>query len=210
MANVRAAGWASGGPPPFVQFPTWLGKNSRRNKRARLLAELGLHMAAHTSGGRESVRLDYLTSMRARLFAPLVAASKSGGERVEPATAALRVAELLDEYGLSKVRREGGQTALQAGIRAGARKGVGPKHVCGCGARGVRRTQAPLTAGQRVCGDLQTETRVAGRSQTWRYAPSHRRLYFSGAERSFRRGRGCPTQAHEASYRGPPGGMQRS
>jgi replication factor C subunit 1 len=123
MANVRAAGWASGGPPPFVQFPTWLGKNSRRNKRARLLAELGLHMAAHTSGGRESVRLDYLTSMRARLFAPLVAASKTGGERVEPATAALRVAELLDEYGLSKVRGNGRQPGLPERMQAGVEKG---------------------------------------------------------------------------------------
>jgi hypothetical protein len=55
---VRAATHASTPAPPMVMFPTFLGKNSSRNKRARLLAEMGMHMAAQISGGREAIRLD--------------------------------------------------------------------------------------------------------------------------------------------------------
>lgn len=100
-ANVRACGWASG-PPPFLQFPTYLAKFSSRNKRARLLAEMGLHMAAHSSGGREAIRLDYFEPVRDMLFAPLI------GDKAlaDPAGAAQKSIEILDVYGLSKVRHE--------------------------------------------------------------------------------------------------------
>lgn len=95
IANVRAAGWAAGGVPPFMSFPTYLAKNSSRSKKARLLAELGLHMAAHTSGGRSAVRLDYLTTLRATLFAPLI-------KTTDAVAAAGKVSGLLDEYGLTR------------------------------------------------------------------------------------------------------------
>ena len=40
VANVRAATFAATANPGMVFFPAWLGKNSSRGKRARLLAEL--------------------------------------------------------------------------------------------------------------------------------------------------------------------------
>jgi hypothetical protein len=96
VANVRAATFAAG-QPPFQMFPVFLGKNSSRGKRARQLAEMGLHMATHVSGGREAIRLDYLDPLRMRLFAPLV--TKAAVE--DPAAAADKSIKLLDEYGLS-------------------------------------------------------------------------------------------------------------
>ena len=81
----------------MIQFPQWLGKNSSRSKRARLLAELGLHLSSHVSGGREAVRLEYFDLLRARIMAPLVApnASEHSAEAAEAAIV------LLDAYGLS-------------------------------------------------------------------------------------------------------------
>jgi replication factor C subunit 1 len=97
--NVRATGWAAG-PPPFLMFPTFLGKNSSRNKKARLLAELDLHMAAHVSGSRDAIRLDYFEPLQQTLFKPLM------GEpaKADPVKAATAAIELLDAYGLSKAR----------------------------------------------------------------------------------------------------------
>ena len=81
----------------MIQFPQWLGKNSSRSKRTRLLAELGLHLSSYVSGGREAVRLEYFDLLRARIMAPLVApnASEHSAEAAEAAIV------LLDAYGLS-------------------------------------------------------------------------------------------------------------
>jgi replication factor C subunit 1 len=97
VATVACATAASG-PPPFLAFPTWLGKNSSRGKRARLLAELALHAAPYISGGREALRLDYLDPLRAELFSPLV----KPGTADNPGPAVDGVINLLDEYGLSR------------------------------------------------------------------------------------------------------------
>jgi replication factor C subunit 1 len=101
VANVRATTFACG-PPPFLgAFPTWMGKNSSQGKRARLLAELGLHMASRISGGRESIRLDYLDPLRSALFLPLVKAS-AGDATMPVATAVQASMTTLDYYGLTK------------------------------------------------------------------------------------------------------------
>ena len=94
-ANSRAAVFASGNTG-FLMFPTWLGKNSSRNKRARLLAELGLRMAGHVSGGREAIRLDYLDPLRISLLSPLTSNKDDMSDIITSTIAAL------DEYGLSK------------------------------------------------------------------------------------------------------------
>jgi replication factor C subunit 1 len=102
LANVRAAGWAAG-PPSFVMFPAWLGKNSTAGKRGRLLAELGAAMSGSASGGRAAMRLDYAHALRARLFSPLERVDAGNKDAV--AAAARDVSALLDEYNLTKVRR---------------------------------------------------------------------------------------------------------
>jgi len=115
MAMVRATGAAACTAPPTVMFPTWFGKNSSRTKRARLLAELGLHMGASVSGGREAIRLDIIDPLRTRLLAPMMRAGavEDALPRVQETIA------LLDEYGLSSVR--GG-----CGARAPSRSSAAP------------------------------------------------------------------------------------
>lgn len=71
VCNVRAATTAAG-QLGFCSFPPWLGQNSKRGKRARMLAELCLRIAPHVTGGREALRLDYVDALRTTLFAPLV------------------------------------------------------------------------------------------------------------------------------------------
>ena len=97
LATTRTATFAAG-PAPFLSFPTWLGKNSSRGKRARLLAELALHVAPHVSGGREALRLDYLDHLRTGLFAPLAAP----GTPDDPAPVVDAVINMLDAYGMSR------------------------------------------------------------------------------------------------------------
>lgn len=97
VATVRTATLA-GTVAPYMSFPTWLGKNSSRGKRARMLAEFALHIAPHVSGGREALRLDYTDPMRTSLFAPLL-----GPQAVaDPAPAVDAVINMLDGYGLSR------------------------------------------------------------------------------------------------------------
>ena len=93
---TRAATWTTG-PSSLIPFPSWLGRNSQRNKRARLLAEMGVRLASHVSGGRESVRLDYLDSLRYACFHPLE------GPPADPAAAFTAVMAVLDSYSLSRV-----------------------------------------------------------------------------------------------------------
>lgn len=93
---TRAATWTTG-PASLIPFPNWLGKNSSRNKRARLLAEMGVRMAAHVSGGRETVRLDYLNALRFACFRPL------GGLPADLPAAFQATMDVLDAYSLSRV-----------------------------------------------------------------------------------------------------------
>jgi len=120
LANVRAAGWAAG-PPSFVMFPAWLGKNSTAGKRSRLLAELGAAMSGSASGGRTAMRLDYAHALRARLFSPLERVD--AGDKDAVVAAARGVSALLDEYNLTKVRRAPRAAPPRDG---GAEEGVPP------------------------------------------------------------------------------------
>lgn len=90
--NVKAAYHASGSVA-FPGFPEWFGKNSTTGKRRRLLGELGMHMNHRISGGTMALRMHYISSMRAAMYAPLLT---DGAEGV-PDTIAM-----LDAYGLSK------------------------------------------------------------------------------------------------------------
>lgn len=85
------AGGPNGGLlPGFPEFSTWLGRNSSRGKKSRLLGELGHHLNTSVSGGREELRLSYLPVFRNRFLELL-----QKGE-VDAAV------HLMDEYGLSR------------------------------------------------------------------------------------------------------------
>jgi hypothetical protein len=89
MLNVRV-GSLSKGYLGFPSFPSWLGRNSTAGKRKRLLSSLCLHMNSRITGGRTTVRLEYLPVLRSRLLAPMVAQQEHGVEET---------VGMLDEYG---------------------------------------------------------------------------------------------------------------
>ena len=51
--TVRAGAHARGAAG-FPAVPEWLGKNSSRNKKRRLLAELSTHLGERVSGGQQA------------------------------------------------------------------------------------------------------------------------------------------------------------
>lgn len=88
--GYHAGGESGGFLPGFPEFTKWLGKNSSRGKKERLIGELSHHMNYKVSGGTTELRLSYLPVMRRRMF-DLINAS-----HVEPAI------EMMDEYGLDR------------------------------------------------------------------------------------------------------------
>ncbi|ODM98365.1 Replication factor C subunit 1 [Orchesella cincta] len=54
-----------------VDFPQWLGKNSNRGKRHRLLQSLHTHLHLHVSGSLEALNMDYLPYLRRAITKPL-------------------------------------------------------------------------------------------------------------------------------------------
>jgi replication factor C subunit 1 len=51
-----------------IDFPGWLGKNSKMNKRNRLAQEIHDHTRVRTSGSRLSIRLDYAPFLLAAII----------------------------------------------------------------------------------------------------------------------------------------------
>ncbi|KAH9247107.1 hypothetical protein BASA81_015300 [Batrachochytrium salamandrivorans] len=90
VMNLRV-GYLAHGSIGFPSFPEWLGKNSNAAKRARMLAELCLHLKQSTGTmDKTSIRLDYVSALRQLLLLPL-----SKGHTTE-------VLDLMDEYGMSR------------------------------------------------------------------------------------------------------------
>ncbi|KAH8243250.1 hypothetical protein KR032_005944, partial [Drosophila birchii] len=77
-----------------INFPGWLGKNSRSGKRARLAQELHDHTRVCTSGSRLSVRLDYAPFLLNNICRPL---AKEGQEGVPAAIEVMKDYHLLRE-----------------------------------------------------------------------------------------------------------------
>ena len=67
-----------------VQFPSWLGRNSTRNKRMRLLREAASHAAGRVSASQESVRTAYIPALRGPLLAPLQQVRRDPLPRADP------------------------------------------------------------------------------------------------------------------------------
>ncbi|EDV94849.1 replication factor C subunit 1 [Drosophila grimshawi] len=77
-----------------INFPGWLGKNSRTNKRSRLAQELHDHTRVCTSASRLSVRLEYAPHLLANIVRPL---ALQGQEGVPAALAVIKDYHLLRE-----------------------------------------------------------------------------------------------------------------
>lgn len=65
-----------------VEFPQWLGKNSNKNKRHRLLQSLHSHLQLHVSGSLEALNMDYLPYFRRNLTKPLIAGDVESAAQV--------------------------------------------------------------------------------------------------------------------------------
>lgn len=63
-----------------VNFPLWLGKNSRTTKRSRLAQELYDHTRVCTSGSRSSMHLDYAKFLLDKIVQPLQSKGVHGVE----------------------------------------------------------------------------------------------------------------------------------
>jgi replication factor C subunit 1 len=94
MLTVQV-GYHAGGPnggmlPGFPEFTSWMGKNSTKGKKLRLLGELHHHMNFKISGGTMDMRQTYLPVLRSQLLTLL---------QTDQTQEAIR---LMDEYGLSR------------------------------------------------------------------------------------------------------------
>lgn len=91
--GYHAGGNSGGMLGGFPEFTTWLGRNSSRNKKVRLLSELCHHMNYKISSGTMEMRMSYLPLIRDRFLLLLTSDEPSA---VEDAIA------LMDEYGLDR------------------------------------------------------------------------------------------------------------
>ncbi|XP_045453780.1 replication factor C subunit 1 [Melitaea cinxia] len=64
-----------------IQFPSWLGKNSRKNKMHRLCQEIHAHTRLSTSGSKSSIYLDYAYHLRDAVVNPLIKDKADGIEK---------------------------------------------------------------------------------------------------------------------------------
>jgi replication factor C subunit 1 len=91
-------GYHAGGPtggflPGYPEFAGWLGKNSTRNKKVRLLQEFCRHMNYKVSADAPELRMNYLPIIRQQLEELLF---HKDGAKVIDAIA------LMDDYGLDR------------------------------------------------------------------------------------------------------------
>jgi replication factor C subunit 1 len=77
----------------FPEFTTWLGRNSSRTKKARIMGELNHHMNYKISAGTTEMRMSYLPLIREVFLSLLNADSQEDVQRA---------IEMMDEYGLDR------------------------------------------------------------------------------------------------------------
>ncbi|XP_071552942.1 replication factor C subunit 1 [Panulirus ornatus] len=77
-----------------IEFPRWLGNNSRRNKFDRLMQELQMHMRVKISGSKLDVGMDYCKSVRNSITTPL---AEQGVDGVHEAVKVMNSYDLLRE-----------------------------------------------------------------------------------------------------------------
>ncbi|KAG7200969.1 hypothetical protein KM043_003328 [Ampulex compressa] len=77
-----------------INFPSWLGRNSKTNKFDRLLQEITVHARLTTGASKEAINLDYTNHLRDAITMPLVA---NGMEGVDNAVNVINQYHLLRE-----------------------------------------------------------------------------------------------------------------
>ncbi|XP_028157701.1 replication factor C subunit 1 isoform X2 [Ostrinia furnacalis] len=91
-SSVIPGHWLSGHVAGQIQFPGWLGKNSRANKMQRLCQEIHAHTRLSTSGSKSSIFLDYSSHLRDAIVTPLI---KDRSEGIGEALGVLEAYHLL-------------------------------------------------------------------------------------------------------------------
>uniref|UniRef100_A0ABK9MQN0 Replication factor C subunit 1 n=1 Tax=Glossina morsitans morsitans TaxID=37546 RepID=A0ABK9MQN0_GLOMM len=71
FSSVMPGEYMKGSFTGQINFPAWLGKNSRISKRSRLAQEIHDHTRIRTSGSRLSIRLDYAAFLLHKIIHPL-------------------------------------------------------------------------------------------------------------------------------------------
>ena len=92
-AGYHAGGESGGMLTGFPEFSGWLGKNSSKGKKGRLIQEFSHHMNYKISADNTELRLRYLPAIRNRLSKMLIT---KGDSNVSGAI------EFMDEYGLDR------------------------------------------------------------------------------------------------------------
>ncbi|XP_073821314.1 germ line transcription factor 1 [Musca autumnalis] len=94
FSSVMPGEYMSGHFTGQINFPGWLGKNSRSTKRNRLAQEIHDHTRIKTSGSRLSIRLDYAPFLLNKIVKPLI---DKGVDGVEESLETLKEYHLLRE-----------------------------------------------------------------------------------------------------------------
>jgi replication factor C subunit 1 len=93
-SSVLPGHYMSGNFVGQINFPGWLGKNSKKNKFKRLISELQAHTRTSASASKMAVKLDYLVPLRNAILSPL---KKQGLEGIDQAVAVMKNYNLLRE-----------------------------------------------------------------------------------------------------------------
>ncbi|KAI4487895.1 hypothetical protein M0802_011714 [Mischocyttarus mexicanus] len=94
FSSVIPGSMMSGHIQSQINFPAWLGCNSRKTKFDRLLQEITVHTRLTTGVSKEAINLDYLNHIKGAIIRPLVS---NGTEGVEEAVNVMKQYHLLRE-----------------------------------------------------------------------------------------------------------------
>ncbi|KAL3281590.1 hypothetical protein HHI36_004797 [Cryptolaemus montrouzieri] len=93
-SSVLPGHYMSGHFVGSIEFPRWLGNNSKRNKHNRLNSELAMHTKVFTSGGALAMNLEYSKPLLESIVFPL---KKRGLDGVQDAVEVMKSYQLLRE-----------------------------------------------------------------------------------------------------------------
>jgi len=94
FCSVLSGEYMSGFLTGQIEFPQWLGKNSRRSKLDRILSELQGHTRLTAGASKGAVTLDYGQRLREHIVSPM---SKLGAEGVDQSVTNINDYNLLRE-----------------------------------------------------------------------------------------------------------------
>lgn len=93
MSSIRPSSFVHGQIAGRINFTSFLGNNSKKNKYERLLTDLNYHTKLATLTNKSQLRLNYLSILSEKLVDPLL---ESGSEGIS------KVIDVMDSYYLTK------------------------------------------------------------------------------------------------------------